>query len=113
MSSKKTQLQTNPETDLLPSSCNTRVKFPQGQTAFVDWFTATFKFELSSFDFKQFDHEFKGISRSEKLLYVHHLLFEVLGLPEIQLTPLKKTYKFYDWSIRLDRYGFIAWAGEK
>jgi phage replication initiation protein len=97
----------------LPSSCNTRVKSTQGQTAFVDWFTATFKFELSPFDFDEFDPEFKGTSRAEKLQYIHHILFEVFGLPEIRLTPLKRTYKFYDWSIRLDKYGFIAWGGEK
>ena len=117
MSFKKSQLPENPETDLLPSSCNTRVKSTHEPIAFIDYLSFTFRYEIPSvFASLEF---LPGVQTTylpdllDKL--IGNLLFDVLGLPSEELPRVfsQRSYKFYEYSSRLGQYGYIAFGGER
>lgn len=97
-----------------PPSSNTGGKSPDSsQTAFVDWFTCTFKFELSPIDFAP--GVLLGVSLSDKLSYLSNVLFLVFGLPKFPLELAKKGVNGYKYSVSLGHngeYGYLAFGGD-
>ena len=104
----------SPPLPVNPPSSNTGGKSPDSpQTAFVDWLTCTFRFELSPIDFAP--DVLLGISLSDKLSYISNVLFLVLGLPKFRLELTSKGRNGYKHTIPLGHngeYGFIAFGGE-
>jgi len=84
----------------LPSSCNTRVNSPPDEKAFVDWLSLTFKHEIDS-------------SLADRDHYLYYILYEVLGLPWMELAVRNRSWHFYEKSVRLGEYGWLAFGGEK
>jgi phage replication initiation protein len=114
MSFKQSQKTVESKMDLSPPSSNTGGKSPDySKTAFVDWLTCTFKFELCPMDFGE--HVPLGLSLNDKLYYLSNTLFFTFGLPKFPLELTNKGRNGYKHSIKLGlngAYGSLDFGGE-